>query len=93
MKTPGLSDRASILDDLTTYLTAAWTSFDAPRPTEPEPDSGLLVRLDAALPDDPSDPQAALSDAVQILDASFSPSRPLYLAYIGSSGLETGVLA
>ncbi|MEI2641779.1 MAG: aminotransferase class V-fold PLP-dependent enzyme [Candidatus Nanopelagicales bacterium] len=93
MKTPGLSDRASILDDLTTYLTAAWTSFDAPRPTEPEPDAGLLVRLDAALPDDPSDAQAALSDAVQILDASFSPSRPLYLAYIGSSGLETGVLA
>lgn len=93
MRNPGLSDRAGILEDLATYLASAWESFEAPRPTEPEADAGLLARLDAALPDDASDPQAALRDAVQILESSISPSRPLYLAYIGSSGLETGVLA
>jgi len=35
---------------------------------------------------------AALTDAARALDASLSPSRPLYLAYIGSTGLEVGVL-
>ncbi len=34
-----------------------------------------------------------LSDAARILDESNSPSRPLYLGYIGSTGLEVGVLA
>ena len=34
-----------------------------------------------------------LADAARILDESVSPARPLYLAYIGSTGLEVGVLA
>ena len=93
MENPALSDREDILRDLATYLTAAWASFDSPRPSEPDPDAGLLARLDAGLPAAGSEPQAALRDAVQILEASISPSRPLYLAYIGSTGLETGVLA
>ena len=35
----------------------------------------------------------ALAEAARVLDASISPSRPLYLGYIGSTGLEIGVLA
>ena len=34
-----------------------------------------------------------LADAARILDESDSPSRPLYLGYVGSTGLEVGVLA
>ena len=88
-----LADRDGILGDLSRYLAAAWASFDRPRPSEPAADPELIERLRAGLPEQPSDPQAALGDAVRILDASVSPSRPLYLAYIGSSGLEAGVLA
>lgn len=88
-----LADRESVLHVLSEYLAAAWASFDSPRPSEPECDADLIERLEAGLPQDPSNPQAALGDAVHILEASISPSRPLYLAYVGSTGLEVGVLA
>src|SRR5690242_17712071 len=89
---PALADREGVLRDVSRHLAAAWASFDHPRPAEPEVDAELLERLDADLPEQPGDPQAALGDAVHVLDASVSPSRPLFLAYIGSSGLEVGVL-
>lgn len=88
-----LADRAAVLRALSHYLASAWESFDQPRASEPGADEHLLQRLAAALPDLPGETEAALADAVQVLDASISPSRPLYLAYVGSSGLETGVLA
>ena len=91
--TSALADRTAILSDLTRYLADAWNSFDHPRRAEPVADPGLLHRLQAELPETPSDPQAALSDAAHVLDASVSPARPLYLAYVGSTGLEIGVLA
>ena len=88
-----LADRDGVLRDLSRYLAQAWASFDCPRPSEPTVDPVLVERLQAALPEDGDDPQDALGDAVGILDASISPARPLYLAYVGSTGLETGVLA
>jgi aromatic-L-amino-acid decarboxylase len=88
-----LVDRGDVLEDLVRYLRMAWESFDRPRPSEPVVDSDLLRRLVRDLPQEGSATSAALDDAVHILDASVSPARPLYLAYIGSSGLETGVLA
>ena len=78
-----LADRDGVLRDLSRYLAAAWTSFDRPRPSEPEADAQLLERLSVGLPNQPSDPQVALGDAVHVLEASVSPSRPLYLAYVG----------
>src|SRR5205807_8398449 len=89
---PSLADREGVLRELSSHLTAAWASFDNPRPVEPEIDPRLIEQLATALPDGPGDPQSALADAVQVLDASVSPSRPLFVAYIGSSGLEVGVL-
>ena len=74
---PPLADREAVLRDLSSYLAAAWTSFDHPRPAEPEADPELIERLGADLPEEPGDPQAALGDAVHVLDASVSPSRPL----------------
>lgn len=90
---PALADREGILGDLGRVVADAWRSFDAPRPSEPQLGEALAARLDAQLPEEPGDAEAALADATRVLDASISPSRPLYLGYIGSTGLEMGVLA
>src|SRR5215218_3800858 len=84
---PALADREGVLADLERVIADAWASFDTPRPTaDPEVDGELAERLRAPLPE-------AAGDAARILDGSVSPSRPLFLAYIGSTGLEIGVLA
>ena len=56
-------------------------------------DETLIGRLDEPLPEESCDVEVALAEAARVLDASISPSRPLYLGYIGSTGLEIGVLA
>ncbi len=88
-----LIDREQVLQLLTEHLSSTWASFDQPRPKEPQLDASLVARLAQALPDRPGDPEAALDDIASVLDASVSPARPLYSAYIGSTGLEAGVLA
>ena len=90
---PALADREGVLGDLERVICEAWASFDAPRTAEPQLDEMLIGRLGAPLPEEAGDTEAALQDAARILDASISPSRPLYLGYIGSTGLEIGVLA
>src|SRR5215218_3250586 len=91
---PALADREGVLADLERVIADAWASFDTPRPTaDPEVDGELADRLRAPLPEAAGDAEAALADAARILDGSVSPSRPLFLAYIGSTGLEIGVLA
>jgi len=90
---PGLSDRATVLANLGRLIDEAWTSFDEPRVSEPELSAELTARLRTPLPEAPGEEEQALADAVATLEASVSPSRPLYIAYIGSSGLEVGVLA
>jgi len=90
---PALANREGVLGDLVRVICEAWASFDAPRPSEPQLGEALTARLDAPLPEDAGDAEAALDDAAHVLDASISPSRPLYLGYIGSTGLEIGVLA
>jgi aromatic-L-amino-acid decarboxylase len=86
-------DREAVLELLCHHLVEAWASFDRPRPAEPQLGEDLRHRLSTPLPDAPGDPGEALADATHVLDASVSPSRPLYAAYIGSTGLEAGVLA
>jgi aromatic-L-amino-acid decarboxylase len=90
---PGLSDRATVLANLGRLIDEAWSSFDAPRVSEPALSAELTARLRTPLPEPPGEEDQALADAVATLEASVSPSRPLYVAYIGSSGLEVGVLA
>ena len=85
-------DRHAALRLLSEQLDVAWDSFDRPRPADPELTRQLRERLASPLPDDPGDAAAALDDAAHVLDASVSPARPLYAAYIGSTGLEAGVL-
>jgi aromatic-L-amino-acid/L-tryptophan decarboxylase len=88
-----LVDRQEVLELLSEYLGEAWASFDRPRPAEPQLADELRERLAIGLPDAPGDAGDALADATAVLDASVSPSRPLFAAYIGSTGLEAGVLA
>ena len=90
---PALADREGILEDLERVICEAWESFDTPRPAEPQLDEMLIGRLEAPLPQKAGDPDRILAEAARVLDASISPSRPLYLGYIGSTGLEIGVLA
>src|SRR3954453_11352351 len=89
---PALADREGVLEDLERVICEAWESFDAPRTAEPQLDEMLIGRLETPLPEKPGDPDRILADADRVLDASISPSRPLYLGYIGSTGLEIGVL-
>ena len=86
-------DRPQVLELLSAQLTKAWASFDSPRLKEPGISPRLRDKLAEALPEQPGDAGQSLADAAEVLDASVSPSRPLYAAYIGSTGLEAGVLA
>ena len=88
-----LADRSETLAVLSDFIAGAWDSFDRPRPVEPGLDEALSERLALPLPELPTPARDALADATTILDESVSPSRPLFLAYIGSTGLEVGVLA
>ena len=48
--------------------------------------------LDAALPEAPTSALEVLEDARRVLDESLAQTRPRYFAFVGSSGLEIGVL-
>ena len=96
MPEPGyssLADREAVLVALSRLIAEAWDSFEHPRPEEPAIDDEVRERLGQPLPEMPADPAQVLADAARILDESVSPARPLYLAYVGSTGLEVGVLA
>lgn len=89
---PPRGSREVELDSLTAMIAEAWRSFDRPRPREPRLDAGLESRLSGPLPEQGTDPAEVFADAATILDRSISPARPLYLGYIGSSGLKEGVM-
>lgn len=84
-------DRQVLLDELVARIGQAWASFDRPRRTEPGLEEGLHARAAERLPEAGSDLVGALDDAVGLLEASVAPGRPLFAAYIGSTGLEVGL--
>ena len=88
-----LPGREAVLEYASQLILNAWQSFDHARPDQPLPTSRHHELLSRGLPATPSDPVSALDSAVSVLDVSLSQSRPRYFAYIGSSGLEIGVLA
>ena len=88
-----LPDREDVLEHARELIAEAWRSFDHPRPGQPLPDQRTRELLSRALPSAPSDPNRALDAAVDVLDRSLAQARPRWFAYIGSSGLEIGVLA
>lgn len=86
------ADREAVLETLTDLIGGAWDSFEQPRTEEPGLDADLEERLKEPMPEEPGDTAGVLADAGRILDESVSPSRPLYLAYVGSTGLQIGVI-
>ncbi len=100
--TPGPGDRNSLslgdqreraLEHAASIVAAAWRSFDDARDTETGVSADLFAVLNEELPELPDDVIHGLDLAADVLDASLAQSRPRYLAYIGSSGLEIGAIA
>ncbi len=87
-----LPAREDVLDHAARLILSAWRSFDHARPDQPPPADRHRELLGRPLPEDGSDAVAALDAAADVLDVSLAQSRPRYFAYIGSSGLEIGVL-
>ena len=87
------TDRDAALAHAAAIVARAWREFDQARDEETVPSPRLLSRLQEPLPEEPGDVLADLDLAADVLDASLAQSRPRYLAYIGSSGLEVGALA
>ena len=86
-------ERERALDHARDLVAAAWEEFDSARDIEPPISPELLATLDLPLPESGIDVVEALDEAAEALDQSLAQSRPRYLAYIGSSGLEIGALA
>lgn len=84
--------REEALERTTAIVAGAWRSFDRARPGQPDLDRRLHTLLRAALPEQGSSVLAALDDAAQLLDESIAQPRPRFFAFVGSSGLEVGVL-
>ena len=85
--------RDAALDRACEIIRKAWYEFDHPRPTE-SPDSESLAQLfKQGLPTSGIDAVTAMDIAAELMDTSVAQSRPRYLAFIGASGLEVGVLA
>ena len=71
----------------------AWQSFDHFRVGQPVVDTRLLGLLAEGLPERGTGSEQAILDAARALDQSIAQPRPRYFAFIGSSGLEIGVIA
>ncbi len=85
--------RAAALDHGLSLVREAWQSFDAPRPGQPPVSHETLGLLENALPESGIGVGAALDAAEHVLDESLAQTRPRFFGYIGSSGLESAVLA
>ena len=84
--------REEALERAAAIVAEAWRSFDRARSGKPPVDDRLRELLRSALPGDGSSAQTALDDAARILDESIAQPRPRFFAFVGSSGLEIGVL-
>lgn len=87
-----LPDRRAVLEHAAGLVLRTWEDLDHARPTQPAVADRHRELLARALPTGPSDPRAALDAAADVLDVSLTQARPRFFAYVGSSGLEIGVL-
>ena len=86
-------DRRDVLQTTIDTVTQVWEGFDQARESEPELTASTVALLAEALPEQGIQHGDALGQAVDVLDQSLAQSRPRFLAYIGSSGLEIGAVA
>jgi aromatic-L-amino-acid decarboxylase len=85
--------REELLAAASVVVAEAWHSFDRARPDQPPVAPALRELLAAPLPEAPTPVREGLAEAAGILDASLAQTRPRWFAFIGSSGLEIGVVA
>jgi aromatic-L-amino-acid decarboxylase len=85
--------RDEALASAVSLIKEAWRSFDRFRIGQPPLDPRLAELLLQPLPEHPSSSEVAIADAARALDESLAQPRPRYFAFIGSSGLEIGVIA
>jgi len=86
-------DRLPALELAFGILRQSWEGFDTARPGQPPPSEETLALLSGSLPRTGIGALAALREAETLLDESLAQSRPRFFGYVGSSGLEVGVLA
>jgi aromatic-L-amino-acid decarboxylase len=84
--------REEALARATEIVAEAWRSFDRARPDQPPIDARILELLAERLPQSASPALGVLEDARHVLEASLAQPRPRFFAFVGSSGLEIGVL-
>jgi aromatic-L-amino-acid decarboxylase len=87
-----LPDREAALAAMERILLESWRGFDHAREGQPPLSDELRERLERPLPHDGIGAVEGLEIASAVLDASLAQPRPRFLAYVGSSGLEIGVL-
>jgi aromatic-L-amino-acid decarboxylase len=87
-----LQDREGVLDHAAGLILETWRGLDRARATQPPVEDRHRELLSRPLPAGPSDPRGALDLAADVLDVSITQARPRFFAYVGSSGLEIGVL-
>ena len=85
--------RQPALDHGLELLAEAWHSFDEARPAQPPISEATVAFTQGGLPESGVGVQRALDGVAKVLDESLSQARPRYFGYIGSSGLESAVLA
>ncbi|HUW78683.1 MAG TPA: aminotransferase class V-fold PLP-dependent enzyme [Candidatus Nanopelagicaceae bacterium] len=84
--------RDAALKRATEIVAKAWDEFYVAREHEPRVEPALAATLRELLPEAPMDPIQTLNLAAEVLDTSLAHSRPRFMAWIGSSGLEIGAL-
>ena len=84
--------REEALERAAEIVAEAWRSFDRARPDQPPIDARIRELLSERLPAHGAPVLGVLEDAGHVLDTSLAQPRPRYFAFVGSSGLEIGVL-
>jgi aromatic-L-amino-acid/L-tryptophan decarboxylase len=85
--------RTETLEHGLALILESWRGFDRARSYQPPIAEHIRALLGGGLPQTGVGPHAALDEVSEILDESLAHSRPRFFGYVGSSGLELGVLA
>jgi aromatic-L-amino-acid decarboxylase len=84
--------RSDVLAYASRLVSEAWASFDHARDDQPSVDDATRALLMTALPEGGTAAERVLTDAARVLDESAAQSRPRWFGFVGSSGLEIGVI-
>lgn len=84
--------RNAVIEYAAHLVEDAWASFDRARVSEPGISEEISALLTSPMPTAGIDPLRALDEAKAVLERSLAQSRPRFMAYVGSSGLEIGAV-